>query len=68
MLILYSCQVYPFDIPDLSIGCPLVASGRYEGSFPDSATVKGSLADMSDIFIDLNVQNVKDTPLDKVRF
>ncbi|ONK65383.1 uncharacterized protein A4U43_C07F36540 [Asparagus officinalis] len=59
-------EVYPSDIPDLSLGCPLVISGRYEGRFPDSAKVKGTLADMSVIVIDLKVKNVKDTPLDKV--
>jgi len=59
--------VYPFNIPDLSVGCPLVVSGRYEGSFPNSAKAKGSLADMSDVFVDLKVQNAKDIPLDQVR-
>ncbi|ONK75104.1 uncharacterized protein A4U43_C03F13360 [Asparagus officinalis] len=59
-------EVYPFNIPDLSLGCPLVVSGRYEGRFPDSAKAKGSLADMSDSFVDLKVQIAKDTPLDKV--
>lgn len=45
----------------------MVVSGRYEGKFPDSAKAKGSLADMSDFFVDLKVQNAKDIPLDKVR-
>lgn len=59
-------EVCPFNIPDLSLGCPLVVSGRYEGRFPNSAKAKGSFADMSDIFVDLKVQNAKDVPLDKV--
>ncbi|XP_072983437.1 uncharacterized protein [Typha latifolia] len=59
-------EVYPCHIPDLSVGCPLFVSGRYQGKFPDSLKVKGRLADMSDLSIDLMVQNAKDIPLEKV--
>lgn len=59
-------EVYPFHIPDLSVGCPLIVSGRYQGKFPDSLKAKGILADMSEIVIDLEVKNTKDIPLEKV--
>nr|XP_029123844.1 von Willebrand factor A domain-containing protein DDB_G0292740 isoform X2 [Elaeis guineensis] len=59
-------EVYPSHIPDLSVGCPLIVSGRYQGKFPDSLKAKGILADMSEIVIDLEVKNTKDIPLEKV--
>ncbi|XP_068660894.1 uncharacterized protein [Aristolochia californica] len=59
-------EVFPFHIPDLLSGSPVVLSGRYEGSFPDSIEVKGILPDMTNIVIDLKVQQAKDIPLDKV--
>ncbi|KAM2653937.1 hypothetical protein EV2_025508 [Malus domestica] len=61
-----SLERYPSHIPDLSSGSPLIMSGRYEGSFPDSIKVRGTLADMSNFVIDLKVQRSKDIPLDQV--
>lgn len=51
---------------DLSSGSPLIISGRYEGSFPPSIKVSGTLADMSNYVIDLKVRRSKDFPLDRV--
>ncbi|XP_042508182.1 inter alpha-trypsin inhibitor, heavy chain 4-like [Macadamia integrifolia] len=59
-------EVYPFHIPDLSSGSPLIVSGRYQGNFPDSLKAKGMLGDMNNFVIDLKVQKGKDIPLDKV--
>ncbi|XP_038983093.1 von Willebrand factor A domain-containing protein DDB_G0292028-like isoform X4 [Phoenix dactylifera] len=59
-------EVYPTHIPDLSVGCPLIVSGRYQGKIPDSLKAKGILADMSEVVIDLEVKNTKDIPLEKV--
>ncbi|KAG9458059.1 hypothetical protein H6P81_002567 [Aristolochia fimbriata] len=59
-------EVFPFYVPDLLSGYPVVVSGRYEGSFPDSVRVKGFLPDKTNIDIDLKVQQAKDIPLDKV--
>ncbi|KAJ6805451.1 inter alpha-trypsin inhibitor, heavy chain 4-like [Iris pallida] len=59
-------EVYPSHIPDLSVGCPLIISGRFKGKFPDSVKAKGREADMSDIVVDLKVKNIKDIPLEKV--
>ncbi|KAJ6844963.1 inter alpha-trypsin inhibitor, heavy chain 4-like [Iris pallida] len=59
-------EVFPSHIPDLSVGCPLIISGRFEGKFPDSVKAKGRVADMSNIVVDLKVKNTKDIPLEKV--
>ncbi|XP_010273855.1 PREDICTED: uncharacterized protein LOC104609280 isoform X3 [Nelumbo nucifera] len=59
-------EVYPYHLPDLLSGCPLIVSGRYQGSFPHPVKVRGILGDMSSFTIDLKVQKSKDIPLDKV--
>ncbi|XP_048428511.1 uncharacterized protein LOC103936358 [Pyrus x bretschneideri] len=61
-----SLEMCPSHIPDLSSGSPLIMSGRYEGRFPDSIKVHGTLADMSNFVLDLKVQRSKDFPLDRV--
>lgn len=61
-------QLFPFHIPDLSSGSPLIISGRYHGEFPESLKASGSLADMSNFTIDLKIQKAKEIPLDRVIF
>jgi hypothetical protein len=63
-----SLQLFPTHIPDLSSGSPLIVSGRYDGNFPDSVKISGTLADMSNFTIDFKVQRAKDVPLDRVMF
>jgi hypothetical protein len=55
-------------IPDLSANSPLCVSGKYKGKFPDTIKAKGYLADMKEISVELKVQQLKEIPLDKVRF
>ncbi|XP_039796718.1 uncharacterized protein LOC120661822 isoform X1 [Panicum virgatum] len=52
-------------IPDISAKSPLCVSGKYHGKFPDTVVVKGYLADMKEISIELKVQHLKEIPLDK---
>ncbi|XP_072990414.1 uncharacterized protein [Typha latifolia] len=59
-------EIYQLHLKDISVNCPLFISGRYRGKFPDSLKAKGYLADMSEIVIDLTVQNTKEIPLEKV--
>ncbi|XP_043720321.1 uncharacterized protein LOC122667907 isoform X1 [Telopea speciosissima] len=59
-------EVYPFHIPDLLSGSPLVVSGRYQGNFPNSLKARGMLGDMNNFVIELKVQKTKDIPLDKI--
>eukprot|EP00824_Muranothrix_gubernata_P023846 TRINITY_DN6653_c0_g1_i2.p1 TRINITY_DN6653_c0_g1~~TRINITY_DN6653_c0_g1_i2.p1 ORF type:complete len:733 (+),score=117.11 TRINITY_DN6653_c0_g1_i2:2-2200(+) len=40
---LHGCEVYPFPIPDLFCGAPLVISGKFEGVFPPAVTLVGTL-------------------------
>ncbi|XP_039126198.1 inter-alpha-trypsin inhibitor heavy chain H3 isoform X2 [Dioscorea cayenensis subsp. rotundata] len=58
-------EMYPQRIPDLSIGCPQIVFGRYQGKLPDSIKVKGILANLNDIDIDLKVQKT-DIPLERI--
>ncbi|KAJ7963305.1 putative Inter-alpha-trypsin inhibitor heavy chain-related [Quillaja saponaria] len=61
-----SLELFPNHIPDVSSGTPLIVSGRYDGRFPDSIKVHGTLADLSNFVIDLKVQKEKDLPLHRV--
>ncbi|KAM0936238.1 putative von Willebrand factor, type A, von Willebrand factor A-like domain superfamily [Dioscorea sansibarensis] len=58
-------EMYPQRIPDLSVGCPLIVFGRYQGKIPDIIKVKGILANLNDIDIDLKVQKT-DIPLERI--
>jgi hypothetical protein len=60
--------VYPSHIPDLSSNGPLTLSGKYKGRFPEVLKVKGILADFSNFEINLELQNYKDMPVERVMF
>ncbi|KAF2594051.1 hypothetical protein F2Q70_00045329 [Brassica cretica] len=64
--LLRSVELFPSQIPDITLGQPLILSGRYEGQFPDEVELRGTLADMSCFTIELTVEKAKDIPLDKV--
>ena len=34
-------ELYPFPIPDLCCGCPVVVAGKYRGDFPNSIELTG---------------------------
>uniref|UniRef100_A0A2P2KSB9 Inter-alpha-trypsin inhibitor heavy chain n=4 Tax=Rhizophora mucronata TaxID=61149 RepID=A0A2P2KSB9_RHIMU len=61
-----SLELFPSGIPDLSLGSPLILSGRYTGNFPDLVKINGTLADMGNFVMDLKVQKAKDFPVDMV--
>ncbi|XP_021902915.1 inter alpha-trypsin inhibitor, heavy chain 4 isoform X2 [Carica papaya] len=61
-----SIELFPFLTPDLTSGCPLIISGRYEGDFLDSVKVSGIMGDMNEFTTELKVQRTKEIPLDKV--
>lgn len=61
-----SLKLHPSTFQDLSCGCPLIISGRYEGKLPESLVVRGTLADMTTFVTDLKIRKAKDIPLDKV--
>lgn len=60
-------QMYPFPIPDLFCGNPLVVSGKFKGSFPDSITVFGLMPDQSTWQIEVPSRKSSKVPLSKVR-
>ncbi|GFP87217.1 inter-alpha-trypsin inhibitor heavy chain h3 [Phtheirospermum japonicum] len=59
-------EVFPSQIPDLSSESPLIVSGRYRGTFPETLNVNGVLADMSNFPIDLKVEEAKEIPIGKI--
>lgn len=42
---LTSCELYPFPIPDLFCGLPLLITGKFEGVWPESIQLNGTLPD-----------------------
>ncbi|CAI0473152.1 unnamed protein product [Linum tenue] len=61
-----SLELLPSSIPDLTTGAPLLVSGRYHGTFPESVKVTGTWADMTHFTMDVKVKRTKDLPLDRV--
>ncbi|KAK7411845.1 hypothetical protein VNO78_03288 [Psophocarpus tetragonolobus] len=59
-------EVFPSHIPDLSSDGLLILSGRYKGSFPKDLAVKGVLADFSNFVVDMNIQEAKDIPIQRI--
>ncbi|KAI3514473.1 hypothetical protein L1887_12901 [Cichorium endivia] len=59
-------EIHPSTIPDLSCERPLILSGRYKGTFPETLKARGILTDTTDFTIDIEVQRAKDIPLHKV--
>jgi len=39
-----NCEIFPYPIPDLFCGAPLIISGKYEGQFPSQITLSGVFA------------------------
>ncbi|KAL2251021.1 UNVERIFIED_CONTAM: Inter-alpha-trypsin inhibitor heavy chain H3 [Sesamum indicum] len=59
-------EVFPSQIPDLSSESPLIVSGRYRGTFPETLKINGVLADISNFPLDLKVHEAKEMPIDKI--
>ncbi|GMH45075.1 hypothetical protein BSKO_13032 [Bryopsis sp. KO-2023] len=61
-----SAELYPFPIPDLFVGLPLLVSGKYEGVFPMSIQLNGRLPTGETWTQTVQVTMAADIPLDKV--
>ncbi|XP_059303020.1 uncharacterized protein LOC132055300 [Lycium ferocissimum] len=61
-----SFELYPCYLPDLLSSRPLIVSGRFIGTCPDSVKVSGTLADSTNFEVDVKVQKAKDFPLERV--
>lgn len=60
-------QVYPFAIPDLFCGNPLVVSGKFHGSFPDTISFFGLMPDQSTWKTEVPSRKTSKVPLSKVK-
>ncbi|XP_074369590.1 uncharacterized protein LOC141711028 [Apium graveolens] len=58
-------ELYPSCILGLLLESPLIIFGRYRGDFPSTIQLKGVLADMSNLSIELKIQEAKGIPPDK---
>ncbi|XP_047266213.1 uncharacterized protein LOC107864701 isoform X3 [Capsicum annuum] len=63
---LNSFELYPCYLPDLLSSRPLIVSGRFIGTCPDSVKVSGTFEDSSNFVVDVKVQKAKDFPLERV--
>ncbi|MFS7950209.1 putative von Willebrand factor, type A, von Willebrand factor A-like domain superfamily [Helianthus anomalus] len=63
---LESHELFPFRLPDLLSGRPLIVSGRFNGEFPDIVKARGLLADFNTRVIDVKVMKANDMPLEMV--
>lgn len=59
-------EVYPFPIPDLFCGRPLIISGKYNGTMPKTISLHGSLPGGDVWDQDVSVTSAASIPLDKV--
>ncbi|KAI3447228.1 hypothetical protein Pfo_003893 [Paulownia fortunei] len=66
LILRYFPPVFPSRIPDLSSESPLIVSGRYCGTFPETLKVKGILPDMSNFSVDLKAEDAKEIPVGKM--
>jgi len=64
-------EIYPFPVPDLFVGSPVMVSGKIQGGLPPVVEIKGRLANGQEwsnriqVMEDLG-NNALDVPLDKV--
>jgi len=59
-------EVYPFPIPDLFVGLPLLVSGKYSGRFPGVVQIIGRLPGGEGWMQDVHTTQAAAIPLDKV--
>jgi len=61
------CEIYPFPVPDLCCGAPLIISGKYEGDyFPSELSVDGNLANGKAFTTKVPTTHAGDVPVEKV--
>eukprot|EP00002_Diphylleia_rotans_P011421 TRINITY_DN225_c0_g1_i3.p1 TRINITY_DN225_c0_g1~~TRINITY_DN225_c0_g1_i3.p1 ORF type:complete len:751 (-),score=176.52 TRINITY_DN225_c0_g1_i3:500-2752(-) len=60
------CEVYPFPVPDLFIGAPLVVSGKYYGTPLDNMLLKGDMPGGNVWSQTIKTSSTHDIPISKV--
>jgi len=63
-----SCELYPFPIPDLFVGAPLMVAGKFvaSGGFPNVISLKGYLPDGQQMQINIATTVNEQIPVNKV--
>ena len=59
-------EIFPYPIPDLFCGSPLLISGKYTGVFPDKISVLGFLSTGEKFQVDVPVESNSQIPVDKI--
>jgi hypothetical protein len=52
-------QLYPFPIPDVFVGGPLLVSGKFEGEWPEQSEVRGIMADETSELVQWGVRGAR---------
>jgi hypothetical protein len=61
------CELYPFPIPDLFLGAPIILSGQYRNAvFPAQVTLTGTLATGQQYAVAVPVQPAGNVPVERV--
>ncbi|KAF8061371.1 ITIH5 [Scenedesmus sp. PABB004] len=63
---LTSVELYPFPIPDVFVGCPLLVSGKFEGDWPESVEIAGTLPDGTSWCQEVPTLAAGELPLQKI--
>jgi len=61
-----NCEIFPYPIPDLFCGAPLIISGKFEGQFPSSVTLSGVFANNQPANFTIPATTTQYIPIDKV--
>jgi len=59
-------EVFPYPIPDLFCGAPLVVSGKYTGTFPSKISLLGLLTNGEKFKTDVPVDSKSKIPVDRI--
>lgn len=66
MMAVPDAEIYPFPIPDLFVGSPVVVSGRYKGVFPREIQVKAKTPNGSTFAVTVQTLLATHIPVDKI--
>jgi len=61
-----NCEIFPYPVPDLFCGAPLIISGKYEGQFPSNITLNGVFANNESVNFTIPSTMSQYVPINKV--
>jgi len=59
-------EIYPYPIPDLFSGAPIIFSGKYSGTFPETIAISGLFADQSKFKTEVSVNSNSPIPIERI--